>query len=607
MRPRLARAGLILALSLVLASPALRSAQERVLGSAWTDTAKHVWTLWIGRTMLREEGRLWGHTDLVNHPVGMDLYIIEPLGALFAALVPVDSIVLVANLLALLNLLLLGLCSAFLGDRVAGGVLPGLVSALLALGCSATAFAFHLGVGELQHLFLLPLVLGLLVRLWQERRWRDAVLLGLCIGGAVGSGLYLGLMAAVAALVGGLVALVLGPGRLHLLGGLGLAALLSLLTAAPFLHGLRQNWPGHADKGEGGLIQFVATPLDKPWYRVDLGGAIWPMEVPPEVPAPAYYGGQYLGPVLLGLALVGLWRRPREGALLGAVALTAFVFALGTQPIWFGQTLSSWPDDAALPYAWLKYGLNAVAAAPHYPRRLVTLSAMALAAMGGLAFAGVARPRLALLGPALALLAWADASLRLPGAWPWPTSPVPPTEQLSALHQQDGGAVLDLSYSLVRDVDLRNRTAWFQVGHGLPTQAVAISQLDEAFSQGAARALGLDLVRDLREVRDGGALEGDYRLDIALLQEDGYSWLLLYGSSRPMHEGENLINPGQWGPPRQEHDALSAVLGPPALVEDAAAIWRLPEVQASEEELAAARKVRDQRAREVGKRVFVYD
>lgn len=45
MKPKLARAGLILALSLVLASPALRSLDARVLGSPWTDTAKHVWTL----------------------------------------------------------------------------------------------------------------------------------------------------------------------------------------------------------------------------------------------------------------------------------------------------------------------------------------------------------------------------------------------------------------------------------------------------------------------------------------------------------------------------------------------------------------------------------
>lgn len=605
------RGALSLGVALAMAHPVLRAPQQLVLGSSHTDTVKHVWTLWLGRTLLREEGRLWGPVDLINHPVGMRFYVIEPLGALVAALLPLGSLPLVANLLALVNLLLLGLCAGFAVEQAGGDRWAGHLGALLALGCSATAFVVHLGVGELQHLFLLPLVLGLLLRLRERPGPGGAIALGLAVGVAVACGLYLGLMAAQAALLGGLVLLAQGPRRGRLLLALLGAAVLAALLALPVLAGLRENWSGLHDAFDRDtrLLRFQGTPLDGVGFRQDLLGALVPLGPPATMPTPAYYGGQYLGPVLLGLAGLGLLRRPRAGLVLLLPALAAFLLSLGTRPVWGGAELP-FPEGQALPYAWLKHLLAAIAAAPHHPSRFSILTAMALAALGGLAVAGLPGWRRPALGLLLGLGAFLDLGLRVPGALPLPTSRQPPMSALVAAIRAEPGPVLDLSYALRRDIDLKNRTAWFQLGHGQPTQAVPIAQLDALAPEGAARALALPLLQDLRALhgaREEAHLPGDYDVDLALLREDGFRWLLLYGS--PDVRPQAIFKPGERrreGPPRGPLAALDALLGPPAVLEDAAAAWRIPEVVVDEERLRAARERRDRRAKEIGDDVFAH-
>lgn len=590
----LLRALAILVAALVLAWPALQDPTGTVLGSPRTDTVKHLWTLFLGRTMLLEQGALWGHTDLASFPEGMDIFVIEPLGAVVAALLGFVPVVLVANLLAVANLVLLGLATAWLGDHLAGGRLPGLVAALLMMGSSVTAFFFHLGVGELQHLFLLPLCLLLAARLAEWGRWSDAGWLGLCLGLTVACGFYLGLFAVVGVSLACLVALVVGPRRLVLLSRLGVAAPLSLAVAWPFLQGFRGAWPGTRDNMEQGfsLLTIRRPPTEEVWARLDLGRLLWPIGDSLGAKEADYIGGQYLGPILVGLALVGIWRGGRRALPLVGVALAGLLLAMGTHAVWLGEELAA-AQALVLPYAWLQWLLSGLAAAPHYPSRFIALTAVALAALASLAVARLRRPPLQAAAVVVALLAAVDVGGRARPGFPWHSTELAPASVLSSLAAEDPGAVVDLGYFVVRDHDMRNRGAWYQVAHGLPTQAVAISRLDDLHRDGAARVIALPLVQDLRLVHaTGGSLpEGrDYAVDLALLREDGFSWLMLYQGSP--HDAPAGLGQ-QTAPPPHRLAALTSLLGPPRYQEEALAVWQLPPVDVDPDALEAGRRARD--------------
>lgn len=599
------RALLLLAFSFALTAPVWTHPTSTVLGSWRTDTVKHIWSLWLGRHLVADGHGLWGHTDLANHPHGMEILVIEPLGALFAVLLGPLSIPLVANLLAVVNLLLLGLFTCALGDRLTGDRVAGLVAALLLMGSSTTAFFFHLGVGEIQHIFVIPMVLWALERLRSEPRWSGALLLAASLWLAMLSGYYLALLAGLAALAGGLGALLAGPRRLPLLGGLMAAGALAAAPILPLVQGVREAGPVKNTGAEldDWALMLRVPPTEDVLARVDLARLMWPTVETADARVAAYVGGQYLGPVLVGLALVGLLRAPRPALALFGVALSGVVLGMGSKPVWNGAEVAL-GGAAVLPYAWLGAGLNSLAAAPHYPSRFLFISVVALAALAALGVAGLRGTHWRVGLAALLALGLADVNLRGEQRWPWPVTELPEVPFLEKLAQVEPGAVVDLSWYRVSDQEGRNLSAWYQVGHGQPTQSVAISRLDRLNREGAARVLALPLVRELRRLpHDARSLPAgpDYTTDLALLREDGFAWLLLYAGRRgidglPLKEGTR--------PPGPELDALMEILGPPTFQYGNAVAWRLPEVQAAAEVLASARADRDRRIAEAAAQLF---
>lgn len=592
---RLLRGGVILGSAAALVAPAWSAPTTTVLGSWRTDTVKHVWSLWLGRAMMADGPALWGHTGLVNHPDGLEMLLVEPLGAVVAALLWPLPVPLVANLLAFANLALLGFCTCVLADRVAGkDRLAGLLAALLVMGSTTTAFFFHLGVGELQHLFVVPLTLWAIERLRDAPRWQGALLLAGTLWLAALAGHYLALLTALAALAAGVGALVTGPQRGRLALALGGAAAIALIAAAPLVQGVREAGPvvNLAAEKANWHFQWLIPPRELPAARLDLARLAWPVRVEAPGIHSAYIGGQYLGPVFLALAALGLARAPRRGLPLAVVALVALVLAMGSRPVWAGVELQQW-TDLVLPYAWLSALLHSVAVPPHYPARFLAAAVVALGGLAALAVAGQTSRHLRITLATLTLVGIADANLRGEQRWPWPRTELPAVDGLSGLQAVERGGVLDLSWYTAVDQEGRNLSAWYQVLHGQPTQIVPIPRLDHLHREGAARARALPLVRDLSEeeplAASGSPPAQDYQVDIALLREDGFAWVLLFGE-RLTADGRERI--GARGLPAARVDAVSRVLGPATFEEGPVAVWRLPVTSPPEDALQVARETR---------------
>ncbi|MCK6503213.1 hypothetical protein L6R53_07430 [Myxococcota bacterium] len=606
-RWRAGRAAVLVAFAGALGAPAWVAPTTHVLGSWRTDTVKHVWSLWLGRQVLAERPAIWGRTELVNHPDGMDIMLVEPLGGLVALLLSPLPLPLVANLLAFANLVLLGLFTAALADRVTqGDRLAGLVAGLVAMGSATTAFFFHLGVGEIQHLFVIPMVLWALERVRARPRPAEAMLLAGSLWLAMLAGHYLALLCGLAALAAGLGALLVGPQRGRLLLALGAAAVVAVLPVGLLVESLRDAGPVEnltAEKNDWRLLLRV-PPTEAQAVRLDLARLAWPFRGLSPGLFPAYVGGQYLGPIPLLLAAWGVAGAPRRALPLAAAAATGLLFAMGSQPVVAAAEVEL-PGGTVLPFAWLSAALHSVAVPPHYPVRFVAVAMVGVAVLGALAIAGRTnrRVRLALVG--LALVGIADANLRGEERWPWPVTELTPVRFLDGLRQVDDGAVLDLSWYSQADQDGRNQSAWYQVQHGLPTQIVPITRLDRLHREGAARALALPMVEELRQIGtgtdDAPGGGGDHRADLALLREDGFRWILVFGE-RHRPAGDQLAGGGTL--PAGEVAVLSMLLGPPTFEEGSVAAWRLPELTLPEEELAPARARRLQGIPQATERLF---
>ena len=97
-------------LAIVLTYPMILYPNYAALGSPRADGMKHLWTLWWMRSSVWEYGDFPYQTDLVNYPIGMDLYPIEPLNGL------VDHI---GKMVSILDILSAGSCAAG-GKRLFG-------------------------------------------------------------------------------------------------------------------------------------------------------------------------------------------------------------------------------------------------------------------------------------------------------------------------------------------------------------------------------------------------------------------------------------------------------------------------------------------------------
>jgi hypothetical protein len=602
-------------LSILLTWPTAARLDAAVLGSPDADGMKHLWTLWWTRSRVLVDHASLFQNPYFNHPAGMEFWPIEPLNGLLAVLLGFLPLIAATNLTALLNLTLTGLCGALLGwdltrsstDR---GLLGALLGGLVLQASSFSLYSLHVGVGELQHLWILPLGIFLQRRLVLTLGWGHVISLGLTLGVGSVACFYYGLFLALALLVLGVIALLVRPRqdahpwrlRARLLLRLCVAALLAGAVAWPALRAFSTSY-GQKDIPGTSLVAYVfeeghGQPLSdppsarlQPEHLVQGRASIRQSGGREER---AYGGGRLLGVPLLLVSLVALARRPREAAPLLAVALVGLVLALGSYLSTDAEDVLVSGRKLRLPFLFLNRLIGFGAEPVHFPVRFLTH--VALAAMASLALSGLTGPaRLLLLG--IGLLNPLDVHWRQSLPYPLPSfvptrldgldvasvgSPRPRQGNAPAAPQ----AVFDLSAAWRPDVEARFVTMSAQMLHGRPIQAIPIERLEFYASDGPDFVDALELSRTLAPLYGGLASSGeptDARQDLFLLQEHGFAAILVTS----IGGRENLSAPLR--------RMLTALCGEPLASSDNYVLHAIPEVTATEEERAAWRAALESR------------
>ncbi len=574
-------------------------ALERVLGGKDADTMKHVWTLWWCRVHLLREG-LGLETGLLNQPQGLELWPVEPLNGLLAALLAWIPVIAAANVIAVLNLVLTGLCGGLLGwelSRSRGGALA---AGLLLQSSSWSLFAIHVGVGELQHLWLLPLGCWSLLLLARTGQWRFVLATGLVLGLGTVACFYYGFYLGLALLVLGVAAL-FDPGRrLRRLGQLSLAALIAAVVVLPVTQAFATSYGDVFQSQYGfweyvfveGLNQTVVDPVSARLQPADLllgrsemwGQGYGDLE--------AYGGGKLLGIPMLALALVGLVRQPRRGWSWLVVAALGVLLALGSYLSAGGEELLYNGARLRLPFLQLNRVLAFVAEPLNFPVRFLAVSTVALVGLSALALRGL-RGRWAWALLVLVPLNVVDVQLRGLLPWPLPGFTLPALDGIDALDAADGpaggeGALLDIAGALRHDPESRVVIMSAQLGHQQPIQAVPIDRLEFHVREGRWFAEGLAFVEDIEPAyMNRGPVElGSYEADLFVLRDAGFDRVLAVslGAREPL--------------PPDFARAMGAIFGEPVARGETWAAYGVPVVEPGPEQAEAWRAEHAQRARE---------
>ncbi len=588
-----------LLVSVLLTWPVLLHLGGRVLGHKDADTMKHVWTLWWTRAHLLREGLVL-HSDLLNQPLGLDLWPVEPLNGLAAALMAWLPVVSVANLLAILNLAGTGICGGLLGLQLSRSRTGALATAILLQTSSFSLFSLHVGVGELQHLWLLPLGCWALLRLEERGSWRWAVATGLLLGSSTVACFYYGFYLVLALTLLGVAALLRSDRRLRLLLRLLVAAGLAAVIVLPISSAFSASYGDDFQSMYGlfefvtreGLGQTVVDPVSARLQPEDLiigrselwGKGFGDLE--------AYGGGKLLGLPMLILACAGTVSRPRAAAAWFAVALAGVLLAMGSylsvdgaEVRWNGALLR-------MPFLFVNRLFTYLAEPLNFPVRFLALTSVALAGMAGLVFAR-ARGAWRWVAVLLVLINVVDVQARGLLPWPLPSFELPDLGALRAMDSADGpvggqGAVLDLAGAFRHDPESRLVVMAAQVQHQQPIQAVPIDRLEFHVRDGRWFGAGFALVEDLADAygRQGSARAGDWQGDLYVLRQNGFDRVLVVslGAREPL--------------PADFVQALEAALGKPVLEGATLALYRVPEVQASAEQAQAWTEAHAERARQ---------
>lgn len=576
------------ALAVLLTWPLAAVPTEATIGSPAGDVAKHVWTLWWMRAELLDgTPGLW--TRWVGWPYGMPLWPIEPLNGALAALLPLPP-VLLANVLALLHLSLLGLCSGWLAFLVAERPIAAHVAGAVAQGSSYAAFTLALGAGELRTVWILPLGLALLWRLLDsgERHW--ALLFGTTLGLGTVACFYYGFFLGISALVllcARPVVAVARARRLVLAGALAMA-----LAAGPILRFSGSYDPDHAWPS-GSLPEWLLDPartphLDEANDVVNLEQLVVPARTARVTASPAaraYNGGRYLGIAALLLAALGVAAAPRRALPFVAVGAAGIVLAGGHVVMVHGVPLRLEGDRVGLPLAWLNRGLAWAAHPVNFPARFLALTLVAVAVLGGLA---TRWRRAALLAP----VALADVLANDVVGWPRPMFRLPDVTGLTP--EPGGGAVANLTPFMATDnrpLDLRGHTPLWRKDDVARTEAIAaqlalearfeivpLERLDYWYPDGLLWVGALPLAAMLGNPPGTPA---DVRADRFLLRDAGFDRILL------------TFNP-EVGPPERVVRMMNGAFGEP-IRSPSAFVWHVEPYAARPEEAARWREAHRRR------------
>lgn len=539
-------AGLVLALCLWPAGNPLRQA----LGSPLGEADNHLWMFWVAAQGLAGRPGPWANLPeptelLLMDPANLPVYL---LGAL------VDPVV-GWNLLAAFSVALALIGGFWLGREVGGP--EAAAPTMVALGSAPfLAGVIDLGISEAWGLGWLALHAAFLLRLARLGRAGDLFGAGLCLGLLALTGWYAALFALFAE--AGLVLWALrigGVRRLPLLLGQGL---LAMAMVAPRLLAMRKA-PAHwADRVRPPSPQ--APPPRADWDTMYIQGADLLAFVKPSLGAVDPSLSVYLGPVLVGLVLLGLLRRPRLAGPAVLVAAPLVLLALGHWPSVAGR-----PFGPPGPAAWLAQAVPLLQGVSHWHRAIGTaMPFLALAA--GLGLAAIPWPVMRALVGGLLL---ADALALSHTAWPRQVHPVDAPEVLLqvAARPEPGGIIqipFDNGRPMFSDQPARLYDRW-QIRHGRPRaesyeEADALLRVSPLVA-GWQRASGLAWtlppeqlppveVRQQAPLTDPEVIAAQ-RQD---LRELGYAFVVLHADRAPTAEAARK--------------AISAALGPGVAVGD---------------------------------------
>jgi len=559
-------------LVLALTWPVALHPGQAALGSERSDTLKHLWTLWWIRASVWQEHALPFHTHLVNYPSGMELFPIEPLNGLVAVLLPFVPLVLLSNLLVFANLWGLGLAGHLLGRELGGSRGTGLASGTLLLCSSVAAFTVHVGVGELLHLWWLPLGMVAALRIDRGPAALAVARLAACLVGAVLSSFYIGLFLIISVGTWSLVALLPDASRRRHLVRVALAAVAALIILLPVVHVFSAAYGDPATAAPSALARLF-SPLPAPdpvAARVEPWQVLSPGRTTTDAAVLAYGGGRYLGILATALAVLAVIRRPRQGLPWAVVGLVGFALSLGSHLTWAGDELGP-----PMPFAGLNQLLAAVAEPVNFPVRFLALTVTAQAAL------------IALLGPRRSTLLAGAAALEIATLQllphPWQTLTPTTFPGLEALAEQEG-AVLDLGQVWSEDRTARQLSLWAQIAHQRPVQAVSVERVEYFARQGRHYAQALRLYRMLQPAWQDRAGDVSPAVvarpvseDLAILYDDGFRWILVTERDKPRPVLARMSA------------VLDPLLGAPRWSSDQFAVWAIEDPHLDATTLARAR------------------
>ena len=334
-------------LSVLLTWPGVLHLNSEVIGSPDADGGKHFWTLWWIKHNVVALNSIPHQTTLVNFPEGMALYPIEPLNGLGVSLLFFLPLVLATNLLALINMSLTGFFGGLLGRELTGSKNAGLVCGILLQSSAFSMFTLHAGVGELQHLWWLPVCFLLWHRLRSRLQWRYSVGLGLALASATLSCFYYGLFAGMGVALLSLSTLWAGRKTPKLLLQYAIAAGLGLAIVLPVSSQFASSF-GEGEPPRVGLVTYITDAshgqpvTDPPSARLQLSDLVQSADRAlasrEEI---AYAGGRYLGLPALILLVTALVLVPRRMIPWLLVGITGVVFGLGSYLVSGGEVATT--------------------------------------------------------------------------------------------------------------------------------------------------------------------------------------------------------------------------------------------------------------------------
>ena len=575
-------------LTLVLTWPIITDLNGAALGSEDADGMKHLWTLWWIRHEVLVEHQFPFHTDTVNFPVGMDLYPIEPLNGLLVVLLGFVPIVAAANLIAMLNMTATGLAGALFGRELSKSRWGGFVCGTVLQGSAMALFTVHVGVGELQHVWWLPLGLTAWLRLRRWLRWKDALLLAGALAGATLSCFYHGFFLATAVAILSIATIWAGRRTPALLARYALAAGLGLVVVLPVTTVFATSYDSDHVAVEVGLWDYITTDYGQPVTdpssaRLDPVQLVVPArskraEAPRELLG--YGGGRYVGLLLLGLAIAGAVRRPREGLPLLAAALVGVVLAGGSYLVLDG-TVVEVGGKVRLPFFYLNRFLGRVGEPINFPVRFLAVTCVTLAAGAALA----ARERWGPYVGAAAVLVLLDVQFNQLIPRPLPTLQPWPYEVMGDLPDEDAPTV-SLSLAWRADREVRWAVLSAQMAHGQKLQGVPLERIEFFARDGHEFVAALPLVQGLAPAyaHHMPQLEGvDVRADLALLWDAGFRRIEVLGVGQ-----DRRISPVM-------QTEMIRMFGDPLVYSEFCLVWTIAEPDATPEELERWRAEHAQR------------